>query len=377
MRLTDLSIKSLAVPEKGVTVYADDIITGFGIRVSQAGTKSFVLTHGIRRQRETIGRVGIISLQEARAEAKRRLAEYTLGKSSKPRVAWDAALEEYLDELNGKRKPSTCAEYKRSLERHFRFGETKLSELTPRDILGKLDKLRDTASEQFHAYVYLRAFIRWAYKRHYLDINPMDRMEFGNPTEGRDRVLNDDELVRVWRAAGDSTFGRIVKLLVLTGQRKNEIAKLTGAMIEGDLITLPPSLTKNSSEHTFAVGKLSLRELWHSGPHRDDTLLFPARCTRSSERTTPPPFNGWSKCKKTLDVDSKVTGWTLHDLRRTFRTKWEELGISPAVSERYINHISGVHSGVQAIYNRHKYFSEMRAAVAAWEEHLQALVKSR
>jgi Arm domain-containing DNA-binding protein len=74
MKLTDITLRALQAPATGVTVYFDDTLTGFGVRVSQAGTKSFVLTHGTRRQRETLGRVGIVSLQEARAEAKRRLA---------------------------------------------------------------------------------------------------------------------------------------------------------------------------------------------------------------------------------------------------------------------------------------------------------------
>lgn len=78
LRLTDINIKALKPPAKGVAVYSDDTLIGFGVRVSQAGTKSFVLTHGPRRERETLGRVGVLSLQGARAEAKRRLAEYTL-----------------------------------------------------------------------------------------------------------------------------------------------------------------------------------------------------------------------------------------------------------------------------------------------------------
>lgn len=96
MRLTDLSIKALKAPENGAIIYADDTLTGLGVRVSQAGTKSFVLTHGARRQRETIGRVGIISLAEARQEAKRRLSEYTLGKHKPRSIQWSAALDGVL-----------------------------------------------------------------------------------------------------------------------------------------------------------------------------------------------------------------------------------------------------------------------------------------
>src|SRR5271154_4506258 len=95
MRLTDLSIRALPTPAKGAMIVSDDLIPGFGVRVSEGGTKSFVLTHGVRRRRETIGRLGVITLQEARAEAKRRLAQYTLGKNNPLSIGWDAARDEF------------------------------------------------------------------------------------------------------------------------------------------------------------------------------------------------------------------------------------------------------------------------------------------
>ena len=103
MRLTDMSIKALKAPATGAVIYPDAVVPGFGVRVSQAGTKSFVLPHGIRRQRETIGRAGVVGLQDARGEAKRRLAEYTLGKHRPRPTGWSAALAEYRAEIALKR----------------------------------------------------------------------------------------------------------------------------------------------------------------------------------------------------------------------------------------------------------------------------------
>src|ERR1700688_594146 len=122
MRITDITIKSLEAPEKGARIYTDHIVPGFGVRVSQGGTKSFVLTHGARHQRETIGRVGIVGLQEARNEAKRRLAEYTLGKHKMRAMSWDSAKEEYLDEKITSLKPRSHADYTYILDRHFKYG---------------------------------------------------------------------------------------------------------------------------------------------------------------------------------------------------------------------------------------------------------------
>jgi hypothetical protein len=213
MRLTDLSIKALKPPESGARIYHDDSLTGFGVRVTANGVKSFVLTHGTLRQRETIGRVGILTLQEARSEAKRRLAEYTLGKATPATVSWNTALERYLGEVAKKRKPRTHADYTRLLKKHFRFGDTKLPDITPAMIDGKLRKLSSTPAEQQHAFVVLRAFVKWCYRKSYIDRNPIDRMEEPKGYQARDRVLTNEELRKVWNALEDNTFGRIVKLL--------------------------------------------------------------------------------------------------------------------------------------------------------------------
>jgi hypothetical protein len=174
MHITDLSIRALKAPEKGAVIYYDDTVPGFGIRVSQAGTKSFVLTHGARRHRETIGRVGIVGLQDARRAAKERLAEYTLGKHKPRAVAWNAALQTYLGELRAKRRKSTVDEYERLLTKHFPFGDMRMTEISQHELEKDLDKL--SGSERFHAFTALRPFIRWAHRKHYVDRNPMERM---------------------------------------------------------------------------------------------------------------------------------------------------------------------------------------------------------
>jgi integrase len=212
--------------------------------------------------------------------------------------------------------------------------------------------------------------VKWCYRKSYIDRNPMDRMEEPKGYQARDRVLTNEELRKVWNALEANTFGRIVKLLILTGQRETEVAHLTPNMLEGDTITLPSWLTKNNREHRFPIGKTA-QSILASGAasicQPTSSLLFPAR------GTTEKLFNGWSKCKIALDKRSGVSAWRLHDLRRTFRTKWEELGIQPTVAERYINHISGEHAGIRRTYNRYDYMREMQEAVARWEDHLLTL----
>lgn len=368
MRLTDISVKALKPKDGGVAIYYDDAITGFGVRVSEGGTKSYILTHGARRRRETIGRVGVISLQDARAEAKRRLAEYTLGRERPRSIGWTDALEEYLGEIAATRKARTHQEYAYMLKRNVRYGDMRLFDISPHDIRGTIERLSHSPAVQHRTYTVLRAFLRWAHRKYYLDRNPMERMQAPPACAPRDRVLTDEELKRVWNAAGDDTFGKIVKLLILTGQRRGEITGLTGGMVGEDIVTLPAAHTKNSRRHVFPLGTMAKAIL--TPPKPSDIVFFPAR-----GKVT--PFDGWSTAKPKLDRRCGVTGWRLHDLRRTFASGLAAQGVSLPVIERLLNHVSGSFGGIVGVYQRYDFLPEMRSAIARWEDHVHALVNDR
>lgn len=365
MRLTDITIKALKAPANGVIVYADDTLSGFGVRVSSGGTKSYVLTHGPRRTRETIGRVNVLKLADAREAAKLRLAEYTLGRIKPLSITWDGALNEFLAEKTLKLKDRTLEDYTYYLNRHFRYGVTKLDELSPHDIAASIKKLNNRPGTQLYAYAVLRTFMRWAHRKHYVDRNPMERMQNPQRYIPRQRVLTDDELRRVWCSAGDDTFGRIVKLLTLTGQRKGEITNLTGGMIGENTITLPASLTKNGRQHTIPLGQMTKSLLDPIPPQNSYFFL-------ASGKTT--PFNGYSVCKAKLDKRSGVSGWTLHDLRRTFASGLAGQGVQLPVIERLLNHIAGSFGGIVGVYQRYDFMSEMREAIVRWEQHIQTFM---
>jgi hypothetical protein len=204
MRLTDIGIRALPLPDKGQKTHYDATLKGFGVRVSQGGTKSFVLQHGADRQLTTIGKVGIITLAQARDEAKRLLAEETLGKRRPESIAFEEALELFLAEYrrrieNGENKPRTLDDYERHLNRHFNFGRKKLTDITAAEINRRVDKLVETPSEQAHAARTIKVFFNWAIPR-YLDTSPCNGVDVAKQ-KGRDRVLTDAELVSVWRAA--------------------------------------------------------------------------------------------------------------------------------------------------------------------------------
>ena len=373
--LTDLAIKNFDTPERGTRTFWDSTIRGFGIRLSAGGAKTFVVLVASGR-RSSLGRYPLVSLSEARTEAKRILAEKTLGVIRPTHTAFDDAKAAFLSECGRRNKPRTVNDYRRLISRHFDFGRRSIADITPRELVTNLSKLNATPTEKHHAFTAARAFFRWAMRDHLIEKNPLELVRVLPPNSSRDRVLTPEELCKTLAVAlaGSSLFHSIVAVLVLTGQRRGEIAALQWSWIDlrEKLITLPPEITKNRRRHQFPIGEMTLGVFERIPRLSGNPYVFPA--SRQRDKDTPAKmFNGWGKAKVLLDSELGLAPWTLHDLRRTLRTHWAELGVSREVAERYINHVSGIHSGVQAIYNRYSYLAEMRAAVDRWEVHLRRL----
>ena len=365
--LTDISLRNLKPAAGRQVTYFDKSLRGFGVRVgSEAMT--YVLVYGPNRTRVKLGEVGILKLAEARSKARTILAERQLGVyRPQGQETYQAALDAFLKGSRAKNRPRTLRDYTRLLGRHG-FGAEKLSDISPRDVQKKLDALAGTPGEQAHAQTALKIFFGFCVRRHFLDQSPMLRVESPTRQASRSRVLTDKELAGVWSACA-GMFGDIVRLCILTGQRRSEIAQLQAAMIEDGCIRLPPTLTKNNREHVFPIGKLA-HEIIAGLPK--EGYLFPAR--REGRRGSATVFNSWTKEKAALDTRSGVTGWVLHDLRRTLVSAWAALGIRQEVTEKYINHVSGTQAGIVAVYQRHTFMPEMREAVESWEDHLAALL---
>ncbi|MDP6587931.1 MAG: integrase family protein, partial [Alphaproteobacteria bacterium] len=253
IKLTDFAVKALQPPRKGQTTHWDNALTGFGVRVSQGGSKSFIVMHGANRRRTTLGRYPTVSLSDARTAAKRLLANQTLGKHLPASVGFDTALSEYLLEIKRRLTPRTHSDYTRLLNRHWlpTFRHSKLNDITPVEIHRKLDRMGNTLSEQTHALVALKVFLNWCVKRHYLELSPSAHIALRSKPQPRERVLTDDELIAVWNAAVGFPFGAMIRLLILTGQRRSEIGSLKWQYIKDETITLP--ITKNRRIHTFPV----------------------------------------------------------------------------------------------------------------------------
>ena len=185
----------------------------------------------------------------------------------------------------------------------------------------------------------------------------------------RDRVISDDEVQSVWEASGKLgyPFGRIVQMLLLTGQRKSEVAKMRWSDVDLDekVWRLRRDQTKADRAQDVPLSPMAI-DLLKSLPHLNDSdYLFTANGKK--------PFNGFSKAKARLDKLSRTNGWRLHDLRRTVGTNMaEHLGISVFTVARVLNHAEG---GVTKIYARASYLKEKRVALEKWSEHLRKLLR--
>ena len=256
---------------------------GFGLRVSQGGGKAFVLSTGSNRSLATIGRYPFLTLQEARKRAHQLIGERAGAKHQPPRMLFAETLALFEAEKRQKTRAATVDENKRLLTKYFPQLQRKaVRDITTDDITKALDKLGDTPGTAIHAFWAMRLFLRWCRKRRYIQLNPIEGLDAPAKVNTRERVLSDDELRSVWQTAEKTgyPFGHIVKLLILTGQRRGEIGSLQASWcplpplndgvstettaplaVEGEntatsFIWLPSSLTKNKKLHTFPTGDL-------------------------------------------------------------------------------------------------------------------------
>ena len=358
---TDVGIRSLPVPARGQRAYWDESLPTFGIRISQGGSRTFILK--TQNRFITIGRFPLLSLSQARTEAKRLLAEITLGRHRPQSLSYAGAVQLYLEDRARGRRPRTVRDYARLLGR-LSFGQ--IATIDHAAVVRAL-KTITAPSEYNHVLVAARIFFNWCLKRQYIAYNPTIGLAT-HATPSRPRLLTDEEVRLIWKATDEETdFNAIVRLLILTGQRRTEISSLKCEYIKDDICTLPATLTKNKREHSFPLSELSLSIV----SKKNSGLLFTARGTQSR------PFNGFSKAKVALDrrLVGTVAPWTLHDLRRYFASTMARLGVKQEVTERLLNHRSGIISGIAAVYTLHDFLLEMRAAVDSYQRHIEKIIK--
>jgi integrase len=245
---------------------------------------------------------------------------------------------------------------------------------------------------------YGRAAFAWALKRGALCVNPFATLPVAKSVAKRERVLSDQELAEIWRAAGDTAapYGSIIRLLILTGQRRGEVAGMAWNEISEDLMTwtLPGERTKNGVVHTVplnAPARDLLRALLPADANEAKRALNDRRITGAliQPGALGTPFAGWSKAKRALDkaiVEARAKDdtsaaplipWSIHDLRRTVATGLQRLCVRLEVTEAVLNHISGSRGGIAGVYQRHDWAAEKRAALDAWAVHFLRSIDGR
>ena len=392
MKLTQENAEGLSLPAgaKG-RIFIDDNLPGFGLRMRDGGKRSWIAQYrvGAKQRRVTIGTLENTRADEARKRAKMLLSKVALGadpqiEKAEARVQASTTVrvlvDRYLRERAADRlKPRSLEEVRRHLRTHW----SPIAELPARgvqraDVAGQLGKIAKQHGPfaANRARAALSALFSWAIGEGLVDSNPV--IGTNKPTEEvkRDRVLRDNELVVVWREAGTGDYAAIVHLLILTGQRREEVGGMLWSEIDidGAVWRIRAERTKNGLQHDVPLSASALTILRGVERREGRDFVFGAGDG---------PFQGWSNAESALDArvtasfDRTLPSWRLRDLRRTTTTRMADLGVQPHVVEAVLNHVSGQKSGVAGVYNRASYANEKRRALDLWADYVEAAVGGR
>jgi integrase len=292
--------------------------------------------------------------------------------------------DEFLEKYGARRlRASTQREYRRVLTGNDtrEWVDKPIATISKRDVLNVIEAIdqRGSPGASKRSLVYLRRFFNWCSERELIDSVPTNRIRPPHPEVKRDRVLTEEELRYLLRAlkAETTLLGPVIRLLLLTGQRRAEVAgmrwsELRNLDCDDAIWEIPGRRTKNKQTHLVPLAP-EVRILIIEQPRLGD-LVF--------STTGETPVSGFGKAKARLD--SRINGlretdglppmqaWTLHDLRRTMVTMMNErLAVPPHVVEAVVNHVSGLaKAGIAGVYNRALYLEDRRRTLAAWADWL-------
>jgi integrase len=427
MRLTERKIEQLSPqPGRKDRLVFDDAQRGLAVRVTASGGRTYLCQYTIHghKWRVPLGSCSAVSLAKAREAAAAVMGDVAKGRNpaaerkaaaaaerarrTRNRLTLRVLIEDWKRIHLAARRPSYSEEAVRAL--HYAFAKhlddpaedlDRTAAVRALDALTRRRKGKEGegagkaggAAITGRTAAYGRAAFAWAIKRGSVAVNPFAALPVVKGAAKRERVLSDAEVVEIWQAAGESSqpFGPIIRLLILTGQRRGEVAGMTWGELSRDLTiwSLPAERTKNGTAHNVPLSTparslvKSLKRADSGERHASSQLVFPGIAGT--------PFAGWSKAKTALDnaimaarakaadmggkAPAPLESWNVHDLRRTVATGLQRLGVRLEVTEAVLNHISGSRGGIAGVYQRHDWAAEKRAALDAWASHVRSIVE--
>jgi integrase len=355
----------------------DTSVNGLGARKQTKGVFYYLrYRHNGRQVMHSIGRHGSPWTPDtARNRARELLGTLAGGTDpfTKPLSSqgFGAEVELYLDRKRTSLRNGSFNEVARYLRQYSTpMHRLRLDEIDRRTIavlLGQIEQGRGPVARN-RVRSALSAFFAWAITEGLAQLNPVQGTAKADEGGSRERVLSNDEIAKLWAALGANSFDDIVRLLLLTGQRRNEIGHLQWSEIDlaRKLIVLPPDRTKNKRKHELPLSRQALTIIERQPRRNFSPYLF----------SDVKGFKNWDAAKARLDQRLEIAEWTLHDLRRTAATGMAELGVQPHVIECVLNHVSGHKAGVAGIYNRSKLIEPMRSALQLWADHVTQITSS-
>lgn len=396
-RITSREVDAAEAQRRDVFIW-DGQLAGFGVRVTPTGTKSYIYQYrlggrGSACRRYTIGRHrSPWTARTARIKAVRLAKQVAKGKDpvmkrrDQRRKEVELRFDRYVELFTTGYLKTRWKDWKRvhAMLTYYAvpvIGSRKLSDVTRADISGIYRRLDNKPSVAKAMHATLRKMFRWAMSRDDIQFSPVDGVEAPLSLRARSRYLSDAELRAAWTTSSALSYpyGALLRMLMLTGQRRGEVAgmnwgELSRARAEW---ILPAEKTKNGRAHIIPLSNEAIAILdtmagateWPSLG-----LVFQSSCATK--------LSGFSKIKKAwdseitkqLDNDGKNEGmapWRLHDIRRTVATGMQRLSIRTEVIEAVLNHVSGLRSGIVGVYQCYDYGREKRQAMEAWESFIK------
>jgi integrase len=340
--------------------------------VQPSGSKSWAVRYryGGKTRKATLGSYPVCDLRRARDKAVALLR--TVSEGHDPERRRSGSVEDVAAEFLARHckdyRPKTLRETARLLRLLAPWHGRQIEAITRADVRSLLDRLTDTPVQANRLHACINKMFRWAVSNDIIAANPVAGIKRPAKETPRDRVLDDAELAAVWRAANSIgyPFGTITQMLILTGQRRGEVAGMLWSELNLDtgIWSLPRERTKNARRHEVPLSVQAVAIL-RGAPRISDTHVF--------------SFNGVASVsahdggKVRIDAHAGVKGWVLHDLRRTTASGMARLGVSLAVIEKVLNHTSGTFAGIVGVYQRHEFADEKREALQKWADYVAGL----